>query len=133
MKRICVCGHEEFRRTISLTQTLRHDGIDYEVTVVVDVWLCDRCGDEWASIDDEAGKVIDDELRRMAGIMSPEEMREHRARLGETVAETAKSIGVSKELLERWESGMQMQSRSADRFLRCYFGMKSLRDVLKTF
>ena len=114
---------------VPYTVEIDHDGRKYTVFIPsLSVPRCARCGT--IALDEEANRTITAAFRAQAGLLTPEEMRERRTALGLTVQELADRLGVSADALERWESGVQLQPRSLDRFLRAFFRLPELRRVL---
>ncbi len=70
------------------------------------------------------------QLRREAGLLSPEEIRDQRKTLGLTQEEFANHLGVAKETVSRWETGGQIQQRGYDKLLRVYFDVPAARYYL---
>jgi putative zinc finger/helix-turn-helix YgiT family protein len=60
----------------------------------------------------------DTRLRREARLLTPEEIREGREKLGLTQKQFANLLGVGEATVSRWETGVQIQQRAMDRFLR---------------
>ena len=105
-----------------------HDGVTYELTLrQVAVPTCARCGR--AVITSDITLQIENELRRAAGLLMPEEIRAKREALGLTRAQLATAMRVDEEALVRWESGMQLQSRAIDLLMRIYFDSDGVRQV----
>lgn len=109
---------------------LAHDGRPYTVKLPsLSVFRCERCGA--IVLDDEADQKISDALRRAAGLLSPEEIRRGREKLGLTQKQLAHYLQVGEATLSRWETGGQTQQRSLDRLLRMYFQVPEARRFLE--
>src|SRR5438105_3795443 len=79
-----------------------HDGTTYELTIRdMLIPTCSRCG--LAIITSEICERISAELRRAAGIMTPEEIRFNREKLGMLGAQLAAALRVDEATLTRWE------------------------------
>ena len=70
------------------------------------------------SIDDEADQQISAAFRREARLLTPEEIREGREKLGLTQKQFANLLGVREATVSRRETGVQQ--RAMDRFLRVW-------------
>lgn len=115
--------------SIPYTVQVDHDGRKYEVTIPdLVVPRCGNCGT--VILDEEANRQISAAFRKQAGLLSPEEIRDHRAALGLTQQALADLLGVGVWTLSRWETGAQIQQRSLDRFLRATFRLPELRRTL---
>jgi putative zinc finger/helix-turn-helix YgiT family protein len=109
--------------------TIAHDGRTYLVEIPsFSVPRCTRCGT--IALDEEANRAITAAFRAQIGLLTPEEIRDRRTALGLSVQQLADHLGVAADALERWESGMQLQPLSLDRFLRAFFRLPELRRVL---
>ncbi len=118
-----------YRETTAYTVDLEHDGRSYTVTLPdLAVHRCRQCGA--MSLDDEANRRITEALRREIGLLAPEEIRQHRERLGLTQKELAEHLEISESTLSRWETGAQVQQRCLDRLLRLFFEVPEVRKHL---
>ena len=112
--------------TVPYTIPIAHDGRKYEVALPsLSVPKCGNCGA--ISIDNEADRQIDKAFRRVAGLLSQEEIREGRKKLGYEQQEFADLLGISASTLSRWETGAQVQQRFHDGILRAIFVLPALR------
>jgi putative zinc finger/helix-turn-helix YgiT family protein len=108
-----------------------HDGRAYQVTVpALSVLRCEQCGA--IVLNEEADRRISEALRTAAGLLSPEEIRRGREKLGLTQKQLANHLQVGEATLSRWETGGQIQQRSMDRLLRLYFQVPEARQFLET-
>ncbi len=108
---------------------VEHDGRTYTLTFAdLRVLRCERCGT--IVLDDAANQRISQALRRQAGLLTPEEILTHRQSLGLTQKQLAGYLGIAESTLSRWETGIQIQQRSLDRFLRVFSRFPSVRAVL---
>src|SRR5436190_6672971 len=115
--------------TVCYTVEVDHDGRTYEVTLPgLVVPQCSNCGT--IALDEEANRQISTAFRRKAGLLSPEQIRQHRVALGLTQQALADLLSVGVSTLSRWETGTQIQQRSLDRFLRAAFVFPELRQAL---
>lgn len=109
---------------------IAHDGRSYTLNLpALNVFRCEQCGA--IVLDDDADKKISDALRAAAGLLSPEEIRRGREKLGLTQIQLAHYLQVGEATLSRWETGGQIQQRSLDRLLRMYFQVPEARRFLE--
>lgn len=110
--------------------TLHHDGRQYTIRVenfcVVQCSVCNTI-----ILDESANRTLTNKLREVAGLLTPEEIRRQRERLNLRQKEVAHSLQVSESTFSRWETDSQIQQRVMDRFLRCYYSFRQVRDYLK--
>ncbi len=103
-----------------------HDGVVYELTVRdADIPTCSQCGQ--SIIITKVSEQISDELRRAAGILSPDEIRSRRDALGISQTELALALRIPDTTLARWESGGQLQPRALDLLLRLFLDSADVR------
>jgi putative zinc finger/helix-turn-helix YgiT family protein len=114
---------------VPYTIEIGHDGREYTVTIPdLIVPRCGNCGT--VALDEEANLRISAAFRAEAGLLEPEQIRQHRTGLGLTQQGLADLLGVAGATLSRWETGAQIQQRSLDRFLRAFFRLPALREAL---
>jgi putative zinc finger/helix-turn-helix YgiT family protein len=114
---------------VPYTTQIDHDCRKYTVTIPdLVVPKCGNCGT--IVLDEEANRRISAAFREMAGLLSPDEIRNQRLALGLTQQDLADLLGVAVSTLSRWETGGQIQQRSLDRFMRIFFRFPSVRAEL---
>jgi putative zinc finger/helix-turn-helix YgiT family protein len=107
-----------------------HDGRKYDIDIPeLVVPKCKNCGN--FSLDDEANRIIDNAFRDQANLLTPENIREGRDKLGLNQQQIAEHLGIAVSTLSRWETGAQIQQRVMDRYLRAFFALPKLRDYLR--
>jgi putative zinc finger/helix-turn-helix YgiT family protein len=112
--------------TIPYSVEAQHDGRLYLVTVSdLEVARCQRCG-EIVMIDAANGRITE-ELRKQLRVLSPEQIRKSREDLGLSQKQLADLLGISVRSLAYWETGLEIQSRASDRFLRLFFTLPEVR------
>lgn len=80
-------------------------------------WLsCESCGE--GVFDEQAMDAIETARRRALRLLTPEEIRTFRLRLGRTQTEMSELLGIGAKTYCRWESGSFVQSEASDRYLR---------------
>jgi putative zinc finger/helix-turn-helix YgiT family protein len=77
---------------------------------------CKSCKEE--IFDDAVTRRIEDERRRAMGLLSADQIRALRLKLGKTQLEMSRFLGVGEKTYCRWESGGFIQSQSFDNYLR---------------
>jgi putative zinc finger/helix-turn-helix YgiT family protein len=117
--------------TIPYTIRIDHDGRKYDVSIpALSVPKCGNCGA--ISIDADAEKQISDAFHKQARLLTPEEILQGREALGLTQKEMADLLGIADATLSRWETGIQVQQRSFDKFLRAFFASPALRKYFQS-
>lgn len=110
----CVeCGKGRMRmRLAKVPHEIR--GLKFEVEDKVNI--CDSCGFITIPLAraDEHGRLVDATYRRLAGILTAEEIREARQRLGMSQREFAEYLGVGEASVKRWETGVLLDKSSSD-------------------
>ena len=105
------------------------DGREYEVDIPsLIVPMCSNC--KAFVLDDEANNDIDRAFRQHASLLTPEEIRSGREKLGLNQQAFAQCFGIAVSTLSRWETGSQIQQRFHDGILRAFFAMPDLRTFL---
>jgi putative zinc finger/helix-turn-helix YgiT family protein len=106
-----------------------HDGRTYQVSIAdLEVPKCTHCGR--LVFDDAANARVTREFRAQAGLLEPEKIRGQREELGLTQRELANLLGIAEATLSRWETGVQIQQRAFDRFMRVFFKLPEVRREL---
>lgn len=112
------------------TTEIVHDGRSYTVTVPsLRTYRCRNCGE--VVLDTEADEQITQAFRRQVGLLTPEEIRQNRKKLGLTQEELAERLSVAEATLSRWENGWQIQQRSLDKLMRLFFELPEARQFLQ--
>ena len=113
--------------TESYEAELEHDGRTYQIAIpALTLLACSACGNR--IVPDEADERVSEEIRRVAGLLSPSEIRSQRANLNLTKEQLARDLDIAEETLTRWENGAQIQQRGFDKLLRAYFALPILRN-----
>lgn len=114
---------------ITYTTEVEHDGRLYSVVVeALNVLQCERCGA--VVLDDAGNRAVSAEFRKVAGLLTPEEIQRRREALGLTQNQLAGLLDVAEATVARWESGGQIQQRAMDRLLRLVFDVPECRSYL---
>ena len=115
--------------TVSYSVQVDNDGRKYDVAIPdLVVPRCAKCGN--IVLHGDANDRITAEFRKVAGLLTPAEIRFHRERVGLSQEELAEHLGITVLTLSRWELGELIQPRSLDRFLRAVLTMPELRRTL---
>ncbi len=124
------CGKKDvWRRAVRHVSEIRHDGRVYTVEVPrLHVPRCRSCGE--LVFDNVADAEIAAALREQLGLLSTEQIRGNREKLGMSQRELADRLGVAVETISRWENGVLTQTRAMDRYLRVFFGVPAARAAL---
>ncbi len=88
--------------------------------------------DEAVIYDDDTLHYITTETYRQLGLLTPEEIRAGRERLGLSQQEMAELLGLGGNSLSRWENGRVYQSRSTDTLLRLLFDVPQVLSYLRS-
>lgn len=124
------CGQRTIvREVFPYSCECAHDGRTYLLTISdLAAPRCANCGE--GLLDDLANERIDQALRDLIGLLSPEQIRHNREALGLTQEQLATNLGIASATISRWESGHQIQQRAMDRLLRLYFAHPNVRASL---
>lgn len=113
----CVeCGKGRIHRRKTLVETeLR--GVRLKVPGIADE--CDRCGFQSIPLEraSEFGASLDAAYRQLTGLLTKQEIRAGRERLGMSQEEFAEYLGVGLASVKRWELGA-LQDKSSDNLIR---------------
>jgi DNA-binding transcriptional regulator YiaG len=115
------CGKDEVRPAIiQHTATVKHHGRKHVVEIPnLPVLRCDSCGE--ILMENNSHEKILYELRRKEGLLQPGEIRKGRKDRGLKQRDFAKEIQAAATTVCKWESGVIIQSRRADRTIRDFF------------
>lgn len=106
-----------------------HDGRLYELDIAeIQIPRCAACGELVFSnrVDEQITLALRTHLR----LLTPEQIREARTRLGLQQKELAECLGATEQSLMRWEEGTLLQARVMDNLLRVYFALPEARSLL---
>jgi putative zinc finger/helix-turn-helix YgiT family protein len=99
------------------TQIEGPDGNPMILSVPHVTWRhCSSCGEDL--LDHRASEAITRAHRAALKLLTAEEIRSLRQRLGNTQAQMGKLLGIGEKTYCRWESGTHFQSEAFDRYLR---------------
>ncbi|MCC6357835.1 MAG: type II toxin-antitoxin system MqsA family antitoxin [Phycisphaerales bacterium] len=124
------CGKRQMHRTrIDYSYEISHDGRTPVTIRIPDLEViecgnpeCDRANpDHSLIIGDESSRRITLETYRQLGLLTPDEIRAGREKLGLNQQELQTLLGLGGNSLSRWENGRVYQSRAMDTLLRLVF------------
>jgi putative zinc finger/helix-turn-helix YgiT family protein len=121
------CGERKVNQTVvDYAAEMEHDGRSYSIAIPnLEVLECEVCHNR--TLPDASHEKLVNALRAQAGLLTPEEIREKRKRLGLTQEQFANHLKVAKETVSRWERGGQIQQRAMDLLLRLFFDEPQVR------
>ncbi len=113
-----LCGQDQARLSDATYEVRADDGV--VLTYKDHLMRCTACGEAWytheqAMASSRARAAV---LRRHAGLLTPDDIRALRDRLGLSQAQLETVLGTGPKTVVRWEKGTVCQSRAADRLLR---------------
>lgn len=116
--------------TLDYSMEMDHDGRTYTVEVKdLPVLRCDQC--EAKLLPDASLETMDNELRRMVGLLMPAEITRRRERLHLSQKEFAWLLGIAPATVSRWENGGQIQQRVMNDLMLAFFDLSTLRSYLR--
>ena len=117
-RRCPVCGRGTLERRLISENFEYGDAGDVVVVSTVDVPIedCSTCGESFSGPD--AARIRHQAIGRALGLLQPQEIRTIRERIGQSLDQFGKLLGVPSERLSQWENGMVWQDRTADRLMR---------------
>ena len=111
---------------------------DEIVEVATELFRCDVCGEGFVTPDQMRvhSRAVKNEVRKIHGLLPPEEIVSIREKLGLTQNGLEDVLGTGPKVVVRWESGKVIQSRGHDNMLRLLERdpsvLKSLRVIQET-
>lgn len=113
------CGADRIEEVTGdfTTQIEGPDGKPLALSVPRITWRhCASCGEDF--LDEDASEAITAAHRAALKLLTAEEIRSLRHRLGKTQTEMSDLLGIGEKTYCRWESGTHFQSEAFDRYLR---------------
>jgi putative zinc finger/helix-turn-helix YgiT family protein len=114
-----VCGEGKLRETTGefATEVKGPDGLPINLAVPKLTWRhCDSCGEDL--LGEDASAAITMAHRTALKLLTADQIRSIRQRLGKTQAQMSGLLGIGEKTYCRWESGTHFQSEAFDRYLR---------------
>lgn len=124
------CGFIENYKNINKIKTYEING--EKITCEVNVKICMVCGEELSgekTIDEEL-KIFREEYKRCHNLLTSEEIKEIRKKLGMTQKEFANYLGFGEKTITRYELG-QIQEVANDNLMRLALSTDTMNMVLK--
>jgi putative zinc finger/helix-turn-helix YgiT family protein len=113
------CGHTPLRDATITDRFPYETGEEEPVWVEVPdvpVQVCDQCGEQY--LGPGAARAQHLAVCRALGLLTPDQIKAIRERLGPTQAEFARLTGIGEATISRWERGRMLPNRAMDRYLR---------------
>lgn len=112
------CGAGKLKQNV-VAEQFSYDGDRGAILVEakdVPIRICDACGETFTG--PEAARIRHEAICRALGLLTPDEIKALRERLGKTQQEFAELTGIGEATISRWERGRLLQNRANDNFLR---------------
>ena len=108
---------------------MKHDGKLHQFHIPqLPVDRCSECGEVFFTNATTESKSH--ALRQQLGLLQPDEIRAFLNQHGLTQRKFAEHLRVAEESVSRWLNGLSIQSRSLDAFMRVYFSIPQVREML---
>jgi putative zinc finger/helix-turn-helix YgiT family protein len=115
--------------TIEHVAEVKYESRTYSVEIPdLKVGKCSVCEEIYFDLDTDA--QIDTAFRRKLRLLTAEQIRAGRKRLGLKQEELADALGIAKATITRWENRKLIPSRVMNKILKAYFRSKSFRELL---
>jgi putative zinc finger/helix-turn-helix YgiT family protein len=110
---------------------VKHDGRAYHIEIPrLEFYQCEKCSDSIV-LTDSADEIVGRALRKAAGLLLPEEIRDIREHFGLSQKQLADLLGIGEATVCRWETGVQIQQRAFDKMLRAYQNVPAFQKYLQ--
>ena len=125
------CGKKSMRLVQDRYEAdVKHDGRSYRIDIpLLEYYRCDDCPKSLV-LTDAADEAVGRELRRMAKLLLPQQIRDIRKKFGLSQKELAELLGIGEATLCRWETGTQIQQRAFDKMLRAFLNVPAFQQYL---
>ncbi len=121
------CGEQFFGLVTTQFETSAdHDGKEY-LGSSLDLVIFSRRARGNQLVPDASEEQLMFALRQAAVLLTPEEIRDNRLRIGLSREKLASVLGVTEDTLSRWEAGLLIQTRALDNYLRNPFSLPPIR------
>ncbi|HEY7315760.1 MAG TPA: type II toxin-antitoxin system MqsA family antitoxin [Gemmataceae bacterium] len=117
-----VCGKGRLKSEIA-TERFPYEGDRGPILIEakdVPIQVCEACGETFSG--PEAARLRHEAICRALRLLTPDEIKSLRERLGKTQQEFAVLTGIGEATISRWERGRLLQNRANDNFLRLLVG-----------
>lgn len=113
-----ICGAGSLKKEVK-TETFTYKGESKDIPNYI-TWSCSECGE--AIVDNESlkasGKILKDFQREVDGLLTGQQIKNVRTKLGLTQTQLAHIIGGGLKSVARYEAGQVCQSKGMDNLLR---------------
>jgi len=113
-----ICGAGALKKEVK-TETFTYKGESKDIPNYI-TWSCSECGE--AIVDNESlkasGKILKDFQREVDGLLTGQQIKNVRTKLGLTQTQLAHIIGGGLKSVARYEAGQVSQSKGMDNLLR---------------
>ena len=125
------CGRGHFA-TLVAPRRVPFRGVEYMVADA-EYEQCDVCGYVYFTHAQlaELQRKAATQARRDQGLLTPDEIKRLRAKLGLKQTELEMILDVSPKTVTRWERGVVFQNRTADKFMRLLIACPEILDVIR--
>lgn len=119
MRHACpICGQQTLDdKTGTFVMAVPPNVSGGDIRIANATWqACSSCGEELIS--DELSKAIERTRYQRLGLLSPEQIKQVRARTGLSAVEMAQVLGAGDKSYTRWENGKSVQNKATDTLIR---------------
>lgn len=130
---IClVCGHGKMSELL-ITEVFTYKKHECKIPDYR-IFRCDKCAEEFVSPKSlkESEKMLTDFRRKIDGLLTSDEIKAIRKKLGKTQKELAEMLDVGEKTFARYENGQVTQGRPMDFILRALDVHPDLIDSIKS-
>ncbi len=115
--------------TIPYNAEVKHDGKLHKFYIAkLKIDKCRSCGEEFFT--NATDEQMTASLRLVIGLLPPEEIRRQLGVLGISQRTFASHLRIAPETVSRWMTGLAIQNRALDTFMRVYFAIPAVRQTL---
>ena len=108
---------------------VKYDGQTHHIELSsLEAPKCRNCGE--LVFTNSVGDQVHAALRAKLGLLQPAEIHDRRTAHGLTALELSQRLGLPDDAIERFEEGLQIQTRAQDRLLRVCFAFPNVREAL---
>jgi DNA-binding transcriptional regulator YiaG len=129
-RRCAECGSVAVSATtIPYKAEVKHDGKLHKFHIAkLKIDKCAACGEEFFT--NSTDEQLTASLRSAIGLLPPEEIRRQLGVLGISQRTFAGHLRIAPETVSRWMTGLAIQNRALDTFMRIYFAFPAVRRSL---
>ncbi len=127
-----ICGAGSLKKEVK-TETFTYKGESKDIPNYI-TWSCSECGE--AIVDNEtlkaSGKILKDFQREVDGLLTGQQIKNVRTKLGLTQTQLAHIIGGGLKSVARYEASQISQSKGMDNLLRILDAYPQTLNVIRT-